>query len=120
MDVDFCSQCENLLYLYIDKQDNSLHHKCKSCGFSKKLENKNIEINNNTKINVTKCDIINHNPFITADITIPSIKDNKNIKCLNPDCDAETIHIKYLNYDQDNLKYIYICNQCGHSWTYQL
>ena len=62
MDVDFCSQCENLLYLYIDKQDKIIHHKCKSCGFSKKLENKNIEINNNTKINVTKCDIINHNP----------------------------------------------------------
>ena len=63
MDVDFCDKCENLLYLYIDNETHKIIMKCKSCGNQKEMKDQVIEINNNTKINVDKCDVINSNPF---------------------------------------------------------
>ena len=120
MDVDFCEKCENLLYLYIDSETNKIVLQCKACGHEKPMENKVIKINNNTNINVDKSDVINTNPFITHDITLPTIKDNKNIKCQNEECTAEQIDIKYIKYDDENMKYLYICNHCGCKWKNSL
>tara|TARA_B110000305_G_scaffold136223_1_gene152004 strand:+ start:949 stop:1236 length:288 start_codon:yes stop_codon:yes gene_type:complete len=94
--------------------------KCKSCGNQKVMEDQVVEINNNTTINVDKSDVINSNPFITHDITLPTIKDNTNIKCQNVECTAEEIDIKYIKYDDVNMKYLYICNNCGHKWKNNL
>lgn len=120
MDVEFCDKCENLLYLYIDNETHKIVMKCKSCGNQKEMKDQVVEINNNTTINVDKSDVINSNPFITHDITLPSIKDNMNIKCQNEECTAETIDIKYIKYDDENMKYLYICNNCGYKWKNNL
>jgi DNA-directed RNA polymerase subunit M/transcription elongation factor TFIIS len=120
MDVEFCDKCENLLYLFIDNETTKMVLKCKSCGNQTEMGDKVIEINNNTTINVDKSDVINSNPFITHDITLPSIKDNHNIKCQNSECDAEEINIKYIKYDDVNMKYLYICNNCGFKWKNSL
>ncbi len=120
MDIEFCDKCENLLYIYIDQDTNKLVNKCKSCGNETLIKDKLIEINNNTQINIDKSDIINTNPFISHDITLPTIKNNKNIKCLNPDCSTEEIDIKYIKYDDKNMKYLYICNNCGQKWKNNL
>ncbi len=120
MDVEFCDKCENLLYLFIDGETNKIVLQCKSCGNEKPMKNKVIKINNNTNVNVDKSDVINTNPFITHDITIPTIKNNKNIKCQNEACTGEEIDIKYIKYDDENMKYLYICNHCGHKWKNSL
>lgn len=120
MDVEFCEKCENMLYLHIDHETNGVFMQCKACGCKKSVENKTIKINNNTNINVDKSDVINTNPFITHDITLPSIKDNQNIKCQNEECDAEQINIKYIKYDDENMKYLYICTNCGCKWKNNL
>ena len=120
MDVEFCDKCENLLYLYIDNETHKIVMKCKSCGNKKEMEDKLIEIDNNTNVTIDKSDIININPFITHDITLPSISDNINIKCQNPECDAEKINIKYIKYDDENMKYLYICSNCGYKWKNNL
>ena len=93
MDVKFCDKCENLLYLYIDSETSAITLQCKACGNTKPMEDRVVEINNNTHTNVDKSDIINTNPFITHDITLPTIKNNKNIKCQNEDCDFYMISI---------------------------
>ena len=120
MDVEFCDKCDNLLYLYINNESQEITMQCKSCGNQKEMKNKVIEINNNTHVNVDKSDVINSNPFITHDITLPSIKNNKNIKCLNEDCPSTETHIKYIKYDDVNMKYLYICNYCGCKWKNKL
>ena len=120
MDVEFCDKCENLLYLYIDSETNTITLHCKGCGNKKPMKDKVVEIDNNTHINVDKSDIINTNPFITHDITLPTIKNNKNIKCQNEECGAEEINIKYIKYEDKNMKYLYICNHCGCKWKNNL
>ncbi len=120
MDVEFCDKCDNLLYLYIDNETHKIQMRCKACGNLKDMKNKVIEINNNTHVNVDKSDVINSNPFITHDITIPTIKNNKNIKCQNVDCPSPETDIKYIKYDDVNMKYLYICNHCGCKWKNNL
>jgi DNA-directed RNA polymerase subunit M/transcription elongation factor TFIIS len=116
MDVEFCDKCENLLYLYIDPETDGMYMKCKSCGNQKPMDDKVLEINNNTHITVDKSDVINTNPFITHDITLPTIQHNKNITCQNDDCPSKEVDIKYIKYDDINMKYLYICNHCGCKW----
>ena len=65
--------------------------------------------------------IINENKYITHDLTLPTIQNNVNIKCVNPKCDSivnkKQSSIKYIKYHYDNMKYIYICNYCGQKWN---
>ena len=67
-------------------------------------------------------DIINTNPYLTEDITLPVIKDNPNIKCPNKDCICNTdskveSEILYIKYDAEKLSYMYICKHCNQKWT---
>ncbi len=120
MDVEFCDKCDNLFYLYINPESMQVIKVCKSCGNNVKMDDKVLSINNDTKVSIDKSDIINANPFITHDITLPTIRDNKNIQCKNELCNAEEINIKYIKYDEENMKYLYICNHCGCKWKNNL
>tara|TARA_B100002051_G_C16588466_1_gene561464 strand:- start:14 stop:376 length:363 start_codon:yes stop_codon:yes gene_type:complete len=120
MDVSFCKSCDNLLYLYIDDEENELYNCCKSCGSKEKL-NKDLQlVYNNDNQTIDKGEYINNNPYICHDITLPVIENNPNIKCQNELCDANETSIKYIKYDEINMKYIYICNHCGCKWKNNL
>lgn len=120
MEVEFCDKCDNLFYLYLDSDTKKINYICKSCGNKKDMDSNHLSVNNNTNINIDKSDVINTNPFISHDITIPTIKNNKNITCKNELCDAEEVSIKYIKYDEINMKYLYICNHCGFKWKNNL
>ena len=49
------------------------------------------------------------------------IKDNPNLKCPNSECDCNKKNtessFKYIQYNADDMKYIYICNVCGQKWN---
>ena len=50
------------------------------------------------------------NKYVYDDITLPIAE---NMKCINSDCPGKTKpNIKYIQYDKDNMKYIYICMNC--------
>ena len=74
-------------------------HKNNSCIFS---INYNIE-------NIKKNSYINK--YMYDDITLPNAE---GIKCPNANCPAakSKCNIKYIQYDKDNMKYIYICMNC--------
>jgi len=73
-------------------------HKDNSCLFS---------INYNTE-NIKKNSFINK--YMYDDITLPNAE---GIKCPNSNCPAKAKpNIKYIQYDKDNMKYIYICMDC--------
>ena len=69
---------------------------------------------------VDKGEYINSNPYISHDVTLPTITNNSNSKCQNDLCESEDINIKYIKYDEVNMKYIYICNHCGCKWKNNL
>tara|TARA_Y100000389_G_scaffold195079_1_gene225943 strand:+ start:622 stop:987 length:366 start_codon:yes stop_codon:yes gene_type:complete len=117
MEVSFCKDCDNMLYLYADEETSELHHVCKSCGYKGIIEQSSKFIyNNNNGTTFDKSEIIKSNPYITHDVTLPKILKNKNIKCNNELCDTEETDITYIKYDTTNMRYIYICNHCGAKW----
>ena len=115
-EIEFCDNCNNLLFLYSDK-NNKLFLGCKLCENIKEYNKPQCILNNNFNIDIHE--IINHNKFLSEDITLPSISDNK-IKCPNVDCPSlkeKITNIKYIKYDYDNIKYLYICESCNQKWT---
>jgi DNA-directed RNA polymerase subunit M/transcription elongation factor TFIIS len=120
MDVNFCENCDNILYLYKESDGDELYYCCKSCSNKVKIQDKMKQVYTNTNDTVDISESINSNPYITHDITIPTIQNNSNIKCQNVDCPGEETSIKFIKYDDINMKYIYICNHCGHKWKNSL
>ena len=119
MNVSFCSDCDNLLYLYKDDDTGALYNCCKSCGSKDKLNETAMQIYTTDKSSVDKLESINHNLYVSHDVTLPTIINNPTIKCHNVDCEYKNV-IKYIKYDDDNMKFIYICNNCGSKWINSL
>tara|TARA_B100001287_G_scaffold276862_1_gene290302 strand:+ start:41916 stop:42263 length:348 start_codon:yes stop_codon:yes gene_type:complete len=102
-----------------EKNPNSLNHYCRNCGY---VDNTNIDENsciltNNIKKGEQK---YNHiiNEYTKLDPTLPRVY---NIKCPNVNCETNTesdkkTEIIYIRYDEDNLKYLYLCPSCDTTW----
>ena len=56
------------------------------------------------------------NEFTKLDPTVPRIK---NLNCPNESCDDEIKdkEIIYIRYDDENMRYVYICTACDNVWT---
>ena len=118
-ETHFCKQCQNMTFLYTDESKNLIHH-CKACLYSEPYSKENNCIYSIQFKKYDNSEYINSNPYVTHDITLPKIKNNPNIKCVNPECQSITekkeCDITYIKYDMENMKYIYICNHCGQKW----
>jgi len=108
-----------MTFLYTDEGKNLIHH-CKACMYSEPYLKKNNCIYSIKFKKYDNSEYINSNPYVTHDITLPKIKNNPNIKCVNPECisitESKECDITYIKYDMENMKYIYICNHCGQKW----
>ncbi len=118
--MKFCIKCDNMYYIGInEKNPNSLNHYCRNCGY---VDNTNIDENsciltNNIKKGEQK---YNHiiNEYTKLDPTLPRVY---NIKCPNVNCETniesdKKTEIIYIRYDEDNLKYLYLCPSCDTTW----
>tara|TARA_B100002051_G_C16214188_1_gene382575 strand:- start:20 stop:388 length:369 start_codon:yes stop_codon:yes gene_type:complete len=120
MEINFCENCDNLLFLYSNKDENGkLYLACKKCGSSKEyVENKCIYSN---EYQLDLSETINDNKYLDSDVTLPSITGNVNIKCPNETCvsitDDKPSDIIYIKYDHDSMKYLYECKYCKQKWT---
>ncbi len=121
--MNFCKDCNNMLYLNINKNADSegsssgsdsktgeLQLICKNCNYQKEYDKNDnsclFSIDYNLD-NIKKESFIN--PFIYDDITLPRVTE---IKCPNASCTKPNPEIVYINYDTKNLKFIYVCLDC--------
>ena len=105
-----------MYYISIDeKNPNNLNYYCRFCG------HKDEEINQEGMV-VLKTQFkkseqkFNHmvNKYTKYDPTLPR---KNNIKCPSADCTtAHEPDIIYLRYDDENMKYLYICANCDFTW----
>ena len=121
----FCKQCDNMYYIKIgdESTSNQLIYYCRNCG------HENTELNN-TNICVSKTIVkgngngnnMSHfiNEYTKFDPTLPRIT---TIKCPNQSCttnsvtaDKEDREVLYIRYDDDNMKYLYLCCKCDTKW----
>jgi len=117
----FCTNCENMYYIQIsEKDENNLQYYCRKCGHVDtefKVENLSI-----SKVQLKQDEqqfnnIINK--YTKLDPTLPRV--NRvlcpNSACLtNTDADNYPKEIIYIRYDDKNMKYMYLCCTCDHSW----
>lgn len=125
--MKFCSQCENMYYLKIkEEDDNQLTYYCRNCGHIDETPEENAS---------SLCVINSHttNSFQTYNYTVnqytkhdPTLPRMYNMECPNATCktnivktngDKTPAEIIYMRYDDDNLKYSYICVECNTVWT---
>jgi DNA-directed RNA polymerase subunit M/transcription elongation factor TFIIS len=122
--MKFCIKCDNMYYIAINPDDeNKLSYYCRNCG------HKDIDIGSdgicvlNTQIKKGKQQF-HHiiNEYTKLDPTLPRIY---NIPCSNSQCPTNDTdeskrmerEIIYMRYDDNNMKYVYICTTCDLKWT---
>lgn len=115
--MEFCKECENMLYLKLDEADALVLH-CKYCGQEQptpaervyELANTRVDDYTNYKLYVT--------PNIVHDPTLPRVN---NIPCPNDACPTKSSkklegEVIYVKYDAKNMKYLYYCVHCASFW----
>lgn len=119
--------------------DNTLIYYCRKCGNREEnIGESTVVLSNQIR---RKEKSIHHiiNKYTKEDVTLPRIR---NIPCPNPDCSslktgqnggegsavdrgeisqsgARENEVIYYRYDDDNLKYLYICAVCDNVWETQ-
>jgi len=131
--MHFCSECNNMYYLKIMENDaNSLIYYCRNCGH----ENTTLTVDNvcvsDTQIKRSEDQYLHIvNEYTKYDPTLPRIT---TIACPNSKCasnkgetDTGTStgmepgvgvgrEVIYIQYDDTNMKYMYVCAICNTSW----
>jgi hypothetical protein len=117
--IHFCSHCHNLTSIGV-KEDTSLVHYCKGCNQEEVFDPSDHCIYTMSFKDTDMKHTLNQNKYVTHDITLPKIQGNPNIKCMNEACESHTqgvSSVTYLKHDSTHMKYMYICDTCGQSWT---
>jgi len=117
--MKFCVKCDNMYYIGISVDDpNQLTYYCRNCKHKDETitEEGVCVLNSQLKKGEQK---FNHiiNEYTKLDPTLPRIY---NMKCPNVECksnkESKTTEIIYIRYDDDNLKYLYMCTECDTTW----
>lgn len=121
--MKFCSQCDNMYYIAIsESNENKLTHYCRVCGHKENDYTEEICVLNT---NTSNRDVIYNyiiNEYTKNDPTLPRLY---NIECPNPNCKTndqskdekkKPTEVVYMRYDDNNLKYTYICVECNYLW----
>ena len=119
--MKFCVKCENMYYIGIDADNtNQLIHYCRHCGHKdESIDDEGVcVLNTQLKKGAQKFTHI-INEYTKLDPTLPRIY---NMKCPNEECKTnqekyeKLTEIIYMRYDDNNLKYLYICAECDTNW----
>ena len=117
--MHFCSQCQNMYYISINPDDsNKLVYYCRNCG----NKDSDLSVDNVTvsKIQLKKSQQeFSHiiNKYTKLDPALPRVT---NILCPNADCQTNKADVSreiiYIRYDNQNMKYVYLCSTCETVW----
>ena len=118
--MKLCIKCDNMYYIGInEKNGNQLSHYCRNCGYTDEtvLDNSCL-LNVQVKKGEQK---YNHiiNEYTKLDPTLPRVH---NINCPSSSCltntepDKHAREVLYIRYDEDNMKYLYMCSTCDTVW----
>jgi len=112
MDHLFCEICENMYEIKIEPTDNDktkLVYKCKNCDISINKSDKNecVFYQNYNYDNIKRQNVINN--YTVYDNTLPKAL---GVRCPNNDCPSKKPDIRYIKYDNDNMRYVYMCIDC--------
>jgi len=141
--MKFCTECNNMYYIKINGEDaNTLVYYCRFCGHEDNEPAESGVVVLRTEYKKTEQQFSHMvNRYIKHDPTLPRIA---NVKCPNESCtsnaatsnhgsgdkahsdkasgdkahqgDKTESSVIYLRYDDNNMKYLYICEDCDTTW----
>jgi len=135
----FCTNCDNVLYTSLsDNDSNSLIYYCRHCGNKDPISQEEMVIVMNTQLKKTQMNFSSFiNEYTKFDPTLPRLMK----KCPNENCATnkrkngsssaagdddteggakkydEKSETLYLRYDDNELKYLYMCTVCDTVYT---
>lgn len=118
--MHFCNKCGNMYYITLNtKKTNSISYYCRKCGNKDDTLLQSVDNLCVSKTHITKKynkseQIINE--YTKLDPTLPKMF---NMKCPNTSCKghkSKNNNIIYIRYDDNNMKYLYLCKDCDTSW----
>jgi DNA-directed RNA polymerase subunit M/transcription elongation factor TFIIS len=129
--MNFCPECENYLALKIRSDDASgrqlMHHFCRNCGYTADVKaSKDKQYIYKSDYDIQKLFMLDKNiQYLCDDPTLPRVN---NIPCPNSNCPSKKNtegdglakddgDVVYYNINEKNMKYVYLCCQCKHTWT---
>ena len=117
--MHFCSQCQNMYYISIDPDDsNKLVYYCRNCG--NKDSNLSVENVTVSKVQLKKSQQEFSHIIIKYTKLDPTLPRVTKILCPSADCptnkDDKPREIIYIRYDDQNMKYVYLCSTCETVW----
>ena len=121
--MKFCTECQNMYYISIDEANiNNLTYYCRFCGNKDDQVAKEGVVVLKTQYKQSE-QKFNHmvNKYTKYDPTLPR---KTSMKCPNELCSDDRAaaassadsDIIYLRYDDENMKYLYICSNCNFTW----
>lgn len=112
---NFCPTCKMNLKGVVS--DNKLLRVCDTCGYEKE-DTGGLITETYIKDKASDSYKILLNEFTRQDPTLPYLKD---LDCPNNECSSNKgvspKKVIFLKYDSDNLKFVYICDNCEKTWT---
>jgi DNA-directed RNA polymerase subunit M/transcription elongation factor TFIIS len=143
--MKFCTECNNMYYIKVNGEDaNTLVYYCRFCGHEDNEPAESGVVVLRTEYKKTEQQFSHMvNRYIKHDPTLPRIA---NVKCPNDSCTSNATtsnattsnhgtatsnhgattgdkntgdkmpSVIYLRYDDDNMKYLYICEDCDTTW----
>ncbi len=126
--MKFCDKCNNMYYIRISNNDtegeekseesNNLVYYCRNCGNNESNIIDTICVSKTQIKRLEQKMISNINEFTKLDPTLPRVD---NIPCPNQECptnskDPVEREVIYIRYDDERLKFIYLCTHCDKTW----
>ena len=119
--MKFCNNCDNMYYIQIrsDESDELMYY-CRKCGDTTEMSVEETLAITSSDLNKDKTDFDDIiNKYTKFDPTLPKVN---YIKCPNNECSSYNKEfqgkndILYIRYDENKMKYIYLCTTCDMAW----
>ena len=111
--IQFCQECNNMLYPKEDKENKKLLYACRNCDFSQPATNHCVYVN---KITHEVNELTQIVAEVTQDPTLPRTEDHPCPRCQH----KESVFFQSQSRRaEDEMKLYYVCTAegCGHRWT---
>ena len=116
--LNFCNDCDNCMILKVNSAEakQTLEYHCNNCGNVDKNITKRCLVKND--YNLQELYILDKNvKYISDDPSNPRVN---NIPCPNNDCESnktKQYDVVYISINDDDMKFLYLCNYCKKTWT---
>merc|ERR1712227_523230 len=109
--IQFCQECNNMLYPKEDKVNKILLYQCRNCDFCTEAERPCIYVN---KLISNENELLQINPDVIEDPTLPR---TNTVNCPKCGFSSACYFQSYSTMKDARMNLFYVCRSCRFEWT---